>query len=43
MTIKEHVVLRDAIASRDPRRAREAMKMHLLGAARRLDLTLESY
>ncbi|MCA1406717.1 FadR family transcriptional regulator [Ensifer sp. IC3342] len=42
-TIEEHVALRDAIASRDPKRAREAMKMHLLGAARRLDLTIEAH
>ncbi|NRP72851.1 HTH-type transcriptional regulator LutR [Ensifer psoraleae] len=43
VTIEEHVALRDAIASRDPKRARKAMKMHLLGAAKRLDLTLEGY
>lgn len=43
VTIEEHVALRDAIASRDPKRAREAMKAHLLGAARRLDLTIEAY
>lgn len=43
VTIEEHVAVRDAIASRDPKRAREAMKMHLSGAARRLDLTLDAY
>ncbi|MBS9722094.1 FadR family transcriptional regulator [Tianweitania sp. BSSL-BM11] len=42
VTIAEHVAIRDAIASRDPQRAREAMKKHLLGAAARLDLVLES-
>ncbi|MBB3544625.1 MULTISPECIES: FadR/GntR family transcriptional regulator [unclassified Rhizobium] len=42
LTIAEHVAIRDAIASRDPKRAREAMKRHLLGAASRLDLTLEA-
>lgn len=43
VTIDEHLAVRDAIASRDPKQAREAMKMHLLGAARRLELTLEAY
>lgn len=43
VTIAEHVAIRDALASRDPHKAREAMKQHLLGAANRLDLTLESY
>lgn len=43
VTIDEHVVVRDAIASRDPKAARDAMRKHLLGAASRIDLTLETY
>ncbi|MCX8998333.1 FadR family transcriptional regulator [Rhizobiaceae bacterium BDR2-2] len=42
ITIEEHVVVRDAIASRDPKAARAAMRRHLLGAAARIDLTLET-
>ena len=42
VTIAEHVAIRDAIAGRVPQKAREAMKHHLLGAAGRLDLTLET-
>lgn len=42
VTIAEHVAIRDAIAGRVPQKAREAMKHHLLGAAGRLDLTLEA-
>lgn len=43
VTIEEHVAVRDAIAARDPKAAREAMRRHLLGAASRIDLTLETY
>ncbi|KQY11497.1 FadR/GntR family transcriptional regulator [Rhizobium sp. Root482] len=43
VTIAEHVAIRDAVASRDPAGAREAMRRHLTQAARRLDLTLESF
>jgi GntR family transcriptional repressor for pyruvate dehydrogenase complex len=43
VTIAEHVAIRDALASRDPVRAREAMRHHLHGAASRLDLQLEVY
>ena len=42
VTIDEHVVVRNAIASRNPKAAREAMRAHLLGAASRVDLTLET-
>ena len=43
ITIAEHVAVRDAVSSRDPRKAREAMRQHLLGAAARIDLTLEVF
>ncbi|KQV65162.1 FadR/GntR family transcriptional regulator [Rhizobium sp. Root1220] len=43
VTIAEHVAIRDALATRDPHKARDAMRRHLLGAANRIDLTLESY
>lgn len=43
ITIEEHVVIRDAIAGRDPRVAREAMRLHLMGAASRIGLTLDNY
>ncbi len=43
VTIAEHLAIREAVASRDPQRAREAMRRHLLGATGRLGLTLESY
>jgi DNA-binding FadR family transcriptional regulator len=43
VTIEEHVLVRNALASRDPKAAREAMRAHLLGAASRIDLTLETY
>lgn len=43
VTIAEHVVLRDAVASRDAQRARNAMRAHLLGAASRIDLSLEQF
>ncbi|WP_152341633.1 FadR/GntR family transcriptional regulator [Pseudorhizobium flavum] len=42
VTIAEHVAIRDAIVSRDPARARDAMRQHLIKAAGRLDLTLET-
>lgn len=42
-TIAEHVVLRDAIASRDPLSARAAMRAHLSGAANRIGLSLEQF
>ncbi|PPJ45713.1 FadR family transcriptional regulator [Rhizobium sp. KAs_5_22] len=43
VTIAEHLAIREAVASRDPKRAREAMRRHLLGATGRLGLELESY
>ncbi len=43
MTIAEHVAIRDAVATRDPLVARTAMRHHIMGAAGRLDLTLEVY
>ncbi len=43
VTISEHLAIREAVASRDPKRAREAMRRHLLGATGRLGLQLESY
>ncbi|MCK4205180.1 FadR family transcriptional regulator [Brucella pituitosa] len=43
ITIEEHVSLRDAIASRNPLVARDAMRKHLMGAAARIGLALESY
>jgi DNA-binding FadR family transcriptional regulator len=42
VTIAEHVAIRDAIVSRDPAKARDAMRQHLIKAAGRLDLTLET-
>lgn len=42
-TIAEHVAIRDAVASRDPLRARKAMGHHVLSAAGRLNLTLETF
>lgn len=41
VTIAEHVAIRDAVVKRDPVTARAAMRHHLIGAAERLDLTLE--
>jgi GntR family transcriptional repressor for pyruvate dehydrogenase complex len=41
VTIAEHVAIRDAIATGDPATAKSAMKHHLEGAARRLNLELE--
>jgi GntR family transcriptional repressor for pyruvate dehydrogenase complex len=43
ITVNEHVVLRDAIASHDPAAARSAMRMHILGAASRLNLELDTF
>jgi len=43
VTIAEHVAIRDAVATRDPLIARAAMRHHILGAAARLGLTLETY
>lgn len=43
VTIAEHFAVRDAVASRDPQRARQTMRRHLVGAAARLDLTLEVF
>jgi GntR family transcriptional regulator, transcriptional repressor for pyruvate dehydrogenase complex len=43
VTIEEHVAVRDAIAKRDPHAARAAMRAHLLGAASRIELTLEVF
>ncbi|CAM4220057.1 GntR family transcriptional regulator [Bordetella tumbae] len=42
ITVAEHTAVRDAIASRDMMQARAAMRTHILGAAARLDLQLES-
>lgn len=42
-TIAEHVAIRDAVATRDPLKARAAMRAHVEGAAARLNLTLEVY
>lgn len=42
-TIAEHVAIRDAVVTRDPLKAREAMRHHVEGAASRLALTLEIY
>jgi GntR family transcriptional regulator, transcriptional repressor for pyruvate dehydrogenase complex len=41
VTIAEHVAIRDAIATGDPLAAKAAMRHHLDGAARRLNLELE--
>lgn len=43
VTIAEHVAIRDAISTRDPLKAREAMSLHLGGAAARLDLHLRTF
>ncbi|CAM4058945.1 FadR/GntR family transcriptional regulator [Bordetella muralis] len=42
ITVAEHTAIRDAIASRDMMQARAAMRAHILGAAARLDLHLET-
>ncbi|KGD87636.1 GntR family transcriptional regulator [Rhizobium sp. YS-1r] len=41
ITIAEHVAIRDAIATRDPAKAKKVMRYHLEGAASRLNLQLE--
>jgi DNA-binding FadR family transcriptional regulator len=43
VTIAEHLAIRDAIASRQPNQARQAMHEHLMGAASRIDLQLEIF
>lgn len=43
VTILEHTAVRDAIASRDPVKARSAMRHHIVSAAGRLQLQLEMY
>lgn len=43
VTIEEHVAVRDAIGTRDPQAARKAMRDHLLGAASRIELTLDVF
>jgi DNA-binding FadR family transcriptional regulator len=43
VTIAEHTRLRDAIASRNPADAREAMRLHMHGAASRIQLSLEHF
>ncbi|RGP37499.1 FadR/GntR family transcriptional regulator [Pseudotabrizicola alkalilacus] len=40
---REHTELRDAIAARDPVRARAAMRAHMVGSAERIALRLEFY
>lgn len=40
---REHSELRDAIAARDPLRAREAMRTHMRNSAERVALQLEVY
>lgn len=42
ITVAEHTAIRDAVASRDMTQARAAMRAHIMGAAARLDLHLES-
>jgi GntR family transcriptional repressor for pyruvate dehydrogenase complex len=42
-TIAEHVAIRDAVVTRDPLKARAAMRNHIMGAAGRLNLTLEIF
>lgn len=41
ITIAEHVAIRDAIATCNPAKAKEAMRIHLEGAASRLNLKVE--
>ncbi|MGV8935530.1 MAG: FadR/GntR family transcriptional regulator [Allorhizobium sp.] len=43
ITIAEHVAIRDAVESRDPLKAREAMRRHMAGSVGRLNITLETY
>src|SRR5690606_1593522 len=42
VTVAEHTAVREAVAARDMPGARAAMRAHILGAAARLDLKLES-
>ncbi len=43
ITIDEHTAIRDAIHSRDPLRAREVMRHHIVQAASRVGLKLETF
>ncbi len=43
ITIAEHQAIRDAIAVRDPLKAREVMRQHVVGAASRVNLKLETF
>lgn len=42
ITVAEHTAIRDAVAARDMMLARAAMRAHIMGAAARLDLQLDS-
>lgn len=43
ITINEHTAIRDAIHARDPLRAREVMRNHIMQAASRVGLKLETF
>jgi len=43
ITIAEHQAIRNAIAARDPLKAREVMRQHIVGAASRVNLKLETF
>lgn len=43
VTIAEHTAIRDAVALRDPLKARDVMRYHILSAARRLDLSIDNF
>lgn len=43
ITIQEHQAVRDAIAERDPLKARDVMRKHVVGAAQRVNLELETF
>lgn len=43
ITIAEHIAIRDAIYQRDPLKAREVMRSHVVGAASRVNLKLETF
>lgn len=43
ITIAEHAAIREAIASRDPLRARHVMRGHIMAAAGRLNLKIETF
>jgi len=43
ITITEHQAIRNAIAARDPLKAREVMRQHIVGAASRVNLKLETF